>query len=237
MRFICWKSQPHISGLLMTLADGLRAKEKDIIAAKEAGEDLEGHEIARQILHRLLSSTNRRMHKGFPEMLTYLLRKPMEFSSHRFVHVGMGAFFTTAMGVVGGSAQPLQHRRHRTNNAGLLSLPEKPVLHPGDYKFRPQPLEDFPLYFFLSACTLTRELGRNSMDWVSIGGLRQRFCQMEPIRSRAFPELPLRDASHRPIHRYSHYVHLATDSSWRVPILHAKLPRLPDETATSFEKR
>ena len=64
------KDQPHLTGLLMTLADGLRAKEKDIIAAKEAGEDLEGHEIARQILRRLLSSTNRRVHKGFPEMLT-----------------------------------------------------------------------------------------------------------------------------------------------------------------------
>ena len=49
------KDQPHISGLLMTLADGLRAKEKDILVAKEAGEHVEGHEIARQILHRLLS--------------------------------------------------------------------------------------------------------------------------------------------------------------------------------------
>ena len=140
------------------------------------------------------------------------------------------------MGAVFASKEPLQHRRHRINNDGLLQLPEKPILSPADYKFRPRPLEDFPLYFFLSACTLTRELGRESMDWVSIGGHRQRFCQMEPIRSRAFPELPLRDASHRPIHRYSHYVHLATDSSWRVPILHARLPRLPEETATSFEK-
>ena len=94
----------------------------------------------------------------------------MEFSSHRFVHVGLDPIFRTAMGVVVGSRQHLQHRRHRTNNDGLFSLPEKPVSHPGDYKFRPQPLEDFPLYFFLSACTLTRELGRNSMDWVSIGG-------------------------------------------------------------------
>ena len=122
----------------------------------------------------------------------------MEFSSHQFVHVGLGALFNTAMGVVGGSWQPLQHRRHRTNNVGMLPLPEKPVLHPGGYKFRPRPFEDFPLYFFLSACTLTRELGRNSMDWISIGEHKQRFCRMEPLRSRVVPELALRDASHRP---------------------------------------
>ena len=161
----------------------------------------------------------------------------MEFSSHRSVHVGLDPIFRIAMGAVFASKEPLQHRRQKTNNDGLLQLPGKPILNPADYKFRPRPLADFPLYFFLSACTLTRELGSTSMDWVSIGEHRQRFCEREPMRSRVFPELPLRDASHRPIHRYSHYVRLATDSSWRVPVLHARLPRLPDETATSSEKR
>eukprot|EP00973_Karenia_brevis_P080895 11222408-Karenia_brevis.AAC.1 len=79
------KDQPHIDGLLMTLADGKLAKERDIAEAKVAGENVDAHEVARQTLHRLVSSTNRRMHKGFPEMLTYLLRKPTEYSSHEFV--------------------------------------------------------------------------------------------------------------------------------------------------------
>ncbi len=43
--------------------------------------------LARGILHRLMSATNRRMHKGFPEMLSYLLRKPMEYCSHRFSYL------------------------------------------------------------------------------------------------------------------------------------------------------
>jgi hypothetical protein len=43
--------------------------------------------LARGILHRLMSATNRRMHKGFPEMLSYLLRKPMEYCSHRLSHL------------------------------------------------------------------------------------------------------------------------------------------------------
>ena len=91
------KDQPHIDGLLMTLADGLRAKEADLARAKEAGEDLTAHEEARRILHRLVSSTNRRMHKGFPEMLSYLMHKPMEYSSHAFAHVSFEFRFRTVL--------------------------------------------------------------------------------------------------------------------------------------------
>ena len=35
------KEQPHINGLLTTLQDGLRGLEKDIAAAKEAGEEFD----------------------------------------------------------------------------------------------------------------------------------------------------------------------------------------------------
>ena len=90
------KEQPHVNGLLMTLADGLRSKEQDIAAAKAKGENLENQEVGRRILHRLMSSTNRRMHKGFPEMLTYLLRKPMEYASHNFVIINLDQCFLDA---------------------------------------------------------------------------------------------------------------------------------------------
>ena len=42
------KDQPHVEGLLMTLAEGLRAKEVDIIKATEAGEVITAHETARK---------------------------------------------------------------------------------------------------------------------------------------------------------------------------------------------
>ena len=80
------KDQPHVVGLLTTLIDGMRAKEQDILQAREAGENIDAMEEARRILHRLISCTNRRMHKGFPEMLSYLLMKPMEYSSHEFAN-------------------------------------------------------------------------------------------------------------------------------------------------------
>ena len=58
------------------------------------------HEIGRKILHRLISSTNRRMHKGFPEMLTYLLNKPMEYCSHMFVHVQYDTLYRVLYAII-----------------------------------------------------------------------------------------------------------------------------------------
>ena len=80
------KEEPHMEGLLHTLVDGLRRKEMEIRELRASGDDFTPQDIARKILHRLIACTNRRMHKGFPEMLTYLLRKPMEYASHDFVH-------------------------------------------------------------------------------------------------------------------------------------------------------
>ena len=60
------KESPHMNDLLHTLADGLRSKLNDIAKAKDAGEAVTSHETARTVLHRLISSGNRCMHKGFP---------------------------------------------------------------------------------------------------------------------------------------------------------------------------
>ena len=81
------KEEPHMEGLLHTLIDGLRRKEAEIAELRAAGQDCTPQEVARKIMHRLISCTNRRMHKGFPEMLTYLSRMPMEYISHQFVLV------------------------------------------------------------------------------------------------------------------------------------------------------
>ena len=75
------------------MVDGLRSKGKDIIAAREAGEVKDSATAARKkSLHRLVSSTNRRMHEGFPEMLSYLLRKPYDLDAlpSQLSHVSCG---------------------------------------------------------------------------------------------------------------------------------------------------
>ena len=47
------KDEPHVNGLLMTLAIGQRYKEQDIAAAREAGENIDDLKAASKILHRL----------------------------------------------------------------------------------------------------------------------------------------------------------------------------------------
>ncbi len=145
------KDQPHIDGLLQTLADGMRSKERDIAEARAAGETLDAHEVARRIMHRLMSSTNRRMHKGFPEMLSYLLGKPMLYGSHTFVHLPLNFGFSFAISLVhhrvrgttpdrppaAGAAQHLDHTyatsssRDAAPNGLLLRQPAR--LNAGDY--------------------------------------------------------------------------------------------------------
>ena len=76
---------PHIEGLLQSLVDGVRGRDREIAEREENGEPVEPLERGKKLLHRLISSTNRRMHKGYPEMLSYLLRKPSSYCSHSFV--------------------------------------------------------------------------------------------------------------------------------------------------------
>ena len=59
------KTEPQFEGLVHSLIDGLRRKEAETKALREAGQEFSSHDIARQVLHRLISCTNRRMHKGF----------------------------------------------------------------------------------------------------------------------------------------------------------------------------
>ena len=117
------KDQPHVEGLLATLADGVLAKQKDILAAKEAGTEFSAHEVSRQLLHRMMSATNRRMHKGFPEMLTYLLRKPMEYCSHEFVSMGIKKPFRSLIAVAHkytGSDIPSLHKESEADSGPSL---------------------------------------------------------------------------------------------------------------------
>ena len=79
------KDQPHIEGLLQSLVDGVRGCDREIAERELNGEPVGPLERGKKLLHRLISSTNRRMHKGYPEMLSYLLHKPLSYCSHSFV--------------------------------------------------------------------------------------------------------------------------------------------------------
>ena len=79
------KEQPHIENLLHTLADGVRGLDREIAEHGAKGELMDPLEKkTKRLLHRLMSSTNRRMHNGVLEMLSYLLKEPSLYCSHSF---------------------------------------------------------------------------------------------------------------------------------------------------------
>ena len=159
------KVQPHVEGLLQTLAGGVRGLDEDIAKEIAAGRDIDGKEKARRVLHRLLSSTNRRMHKGFPEMLSYLLRKPSWYCSHSFANLHFETVFrkcclrlrgvdfpgcgkAEAPGSDASETQPLIDEflaGGRRENPRFVTVE--------DYIFRAECIEGFPWYFFVAACT------------------------------------------------------------------------------------
>ena len=120
----------------------------------------------------------------------------------------------------------------------VLSSPlrPRPQILPFDYKFRPSQLESFPLYFFLSACDVSKHLNEGSMDWVTLGAQRQRSYATQPLTSKHIPELPLLDAHGKPLHGYDFYVHLRTREPWRIPLLFGRLPRSPDASSENSDK-
>ena len=63
------KEEPHLTGMMQSLSESVRHLEEAQARQKAAGEDATPLEGARSLLHRLMSSTNTRMHKGLPEMV------------------------------------------------------------------------------------------------------------------------------------------------------------------------
>ncbi len=250
------KEQPHIEGLLETLADGARSKERDIVEARAAGQEIPPHEAARQMLHRLMSSTNRRMHKGFPEMLSYLLRKPMEYCSHSFVHVGVDDSLRFAGGCVLARCrrvvEPSAPTPSEATKAGDdddkpaaegMRVPTSASLVPADYPYRSERLERFPLYFFMAGCEATPRGGADALRWVELPGdsdhaspSRQRSYCSKPIESKLVPPLELLTPEREFIFGYDFYARLRLRSPWRVPVLLGRLPRAPSASATPGEK-
>ena len=249
------KEQPHIDGLLETLADGVRSKERDIAEARATGEELSCHEVARGILHRLMSATNRRMHKGFPEMLSYLLRKPMEYCSHRFSYLLIDDTLRFSIACVfqrvaksGGDSIPLAASipppGKGDSSVDGIRVPCAAWVITADYPFRSERLERFPLYFFIAACDATSKGGRGgALSWIELpneveGGIpsRQRSYCSKPIESTTVSPLPLLTPGGECIHGYDYYLRLRLRDAWRVPVLLGKLPRTPDENSPVSDK-
>ena len=126
------------------MSSSLKAKEEDVRKAKECGADMEPHRVARALLHRIRSGMNRRMHKGFPEMLSYLLRKPMEYSSHDFVPVtlNLSSLWSAFNGAINAEILTSEKKIMAYQDIGAR-VSSTVFLHMTDYPFRPEQLAMF----------------------------------------------------------------------------------------------
>ena len=234
------KEAPHMQGLTATLADGVRTKLRDIAAAREAGQAVTEHQAVKSILHRLVSSCNRCMHKGFPEMLSHLLGKPSFYCSHMFKHVSMVSLVQRCVAVTHSFLQGDSLDTTALVACDTVPLAATPKLRVLDYVFRPRQLEEFLLYFFMAGCAAAQGPGGRCMDWVEFarpsGALRQGSFRAKPKGSSSAPGLCLLDSARMPIHEYGYYVRLRTDSPWEVPLLHARFPRVPGDDSTPADR-
>lgn len=208
---------------------------------------MSAHEVSRRLLHRLMASTNRRMHKGFPEMLSYLLRKPMEYCSHRFVSFSIEGKLRHAILCVHNRLGKIGVAGEQMCPSQPMALREQAELRAADYAFRPAALHNFPLYFFMAGCVAHSHLNSESMRWQEICSRsrdakseaiwpRQRSYHTEPLESKIFPGETLVDKDGKPLHKYGYYVRLLTHTAWRVPLLFGRLPTAPAPDAPAYER-
>ena len=248
------KEQPHVEGLLQTLAQGVSGLEEELAQKAHSGEHADSKERARRVLNRLLSTTNRRMHKGFPEMLSYLLQKPMWYCSHSFsnlhfqtvlekcfarVRDSLHSGHVGSVALCGDSAINASSTMSRT----LRKVPSSCTVE--DYIFRSDSLESFPWYFFTAAVALRRDANEAHLRWKeytdSAGRVQRHSCylrgRLAESKQNAWRGLPLRLAGEsEPLRHYPYFLHLRTQSSWHVPLLFGRMPPMPDNASSSEEK-
>ena len=166
--FYSSKVQSRVGGLLLTLAESLRYKEHDIPVTRSEGQSFTALDMSKKNLHRLIAATSRRMRKEFPEMLTYLLSEKVVYCSHVFANLHLTSVVDHAILLMCARCGNAEHSATLPAIRGSMRIVERSIITARDYPFRPQVLEDFPLYFFIAACGARSHLNEHSMDWVAL---------------------------------------------------------------------
>ena len=114
----------------------------------------------------------------------------MTYSSHIYVSLPFEHLYRFAMYLLHCHSQEVLPSRDHGDPS--MAFSEKECLMTDDYKYRPEKLEMFPLYFFIAGCTTSRYLNQDSMDWVALDedGVvsHQRSYCLDPIKSKQYPE-------------------------------------------------
>ena len=229
------KEQPHIEGLLQTLLNGVRNLDQDIAAKIQSGETMLPLERAKRCLNRLISSTNRRMHKGYPEMLSYLMGKPAYYCSHNFRSLVFEYSYRAALAIVHklSSKSPLEtviRQEVPRNNA----IPKGTNIA-NDYIFRPAQLEEFSWYFMVAACDAAAHHEQEILQWSCYDDVRHPCYEQGPLVMSKILACPLKKSG-KNLHYYRYYPKLRTTEAWFVPTLYGRMPKKPVADADPEEK-
>ncbi len=147
---------------------------------------------ARSLLHRLMSSANRRMHKGFPEMLAYIMEKPDYIASIKFVPLYYSQVMISYICSVESAASSKLTYSMPDFSKRILRPGQVPFLDHVDYALRSEKLQDFPLCFFISACEAQGgKWQKKSMLawWEAVDGRRHPRSSIK--HSTMLPTIPL----------------------------------------------
>ena len=114
----------------------------------------------------------------------------MSYSSYKFVPLQLDRVYRQALYLLHCQSQEVLPSQQHGDQS--MAFPEKEYLMIGDYRYRPEKLEMFPLYFFIAGCTTSSHLNQDSMDWMALDedGVvsHQRSYCSEPIKSKEYPE-------------------------------------------------
>jgi hypothetical protein len=159
----CGKDQEKNDNLFKCLAQAHRSLKDSLVECTgNASEDVLYR--AKRVVYRMMTACNRRMHKGMPEMVAFLLddggEYPELFCSHPFrplflpmllaaYEVAVASRRPTALRsslAEAGLSEPME-LVEGDNADGLIECRNSRI----DYECRPPELSEVPFYYFLSA--------------------------------------------------------------------------------------
>ncbi|CAK0853031.1 unnamed protein product, partial [Prorocentrum cordatum] len=224
--------QPRIVGLLVTFADAIKSKDEEIAGLEAEGKDPGPQEEARQRLHRFTSATNRRIHKGFPEMLTHLLEKPAVHCNLDYVSLNLHGQISRLVRLMFNEPAPADAAKVSEARPGCLNIrPSVFIKVDGDGRVA-----------VLGECKTGDNISSSHSFSQRPAHNIRRQSTATPVLSKRFAEsgkednIPLMTASGARIHEYAYYLHLRLVTAWRMPIYHGRPVKAPGSASSACDE-
>ena len=253
------KDQPSANSLLHTLHESLVTHGRYAAERQEAGKSDEGEEGARRLLQCFVSATQQRLHKGFPSIFASLHGKPTYYCSHTFESLSLHNVqeeFDNLLNNHWLQLTPLTAATSSERAPTYWPDPRTPTQRRLDYRYRPDVMEAFSLYYFTSGTKQVATLHSKTWLWhtatdeewslhrrIKVAQAKEEVRRDHPCyrngrdgrlwwrssRSKRPDGTSnvLVDAAGQIACSADHYREIRYDEPWRVPQLYAHFPKTP----------